>query len=455
MSTRAWVATRPGHVRVADTEVRYRPVPFRTPLVLSSGPIRHLTEAEVTVTVRTRVGAEATGRGSVLLSHPWAYGRRPHEGEDRDAVLRTVVDLVCSAARESGEYADPLALGVRLLDGLGEVLASARDRHGLTPPLPYLAGLVCLSPLDAAVHDAWGRALGGSCYSRYTAEYLGADLSAYLGPAFAGRYPGDYLAGRPATRLPVQHVVGVDEPLTRAEAGTAGGSPACLADWVHRDGVRYLKVKIHGADPRADANRIRDVHRVAAYALAARGGDPGSVRLSLDPDEGCTDPKALLTTLRLLAMTAPAARAALDYAEQPFPRDRAVPSAVLAELAAELPVLLDEGLPDVRDLDRCAAGWSGVVVKTCRGQTQALLAYCWAREHGRYVTVQDLTSVGLALEHSAALAARMGRDVPAFECNSRQYAPDGNAELAARRPELLAVRDGEIDVTASGRDGIC
>ncbi|MET7762879.1 enolase C-terminal domain-like protein [Streptomyces sp. NPDC005393] len=452
---------RPSDVRVEHAEVRYRAVPFRTPLVLSSGPITGLTEAQVTLGVRNRKGARASGHGTVLLSHPWAYGGTPCQGEDRDAVMRTVVELARDAVLAADGYHDPLRLGVGLARALGDLPGHARTARRLPHPIPRLAGLLCLAPVDTALHDAWARAAGASAYRLYDADHLGADLADYLGPAFAGRHPADCLAGKPATRLPVQHVVGVDEPLTPAESGgpdrpaTADGPPRDLATWVRRDGVRWLKLKVHGTAPDHDAARVREVYRVATEALAARGGGPARPRLSLDPNEAYGGPEELLTVLRLLERDAPEVRRALVYAEQPFPRDASHHPGALATLGAELPIVADEGADDATRLDELAAeGWSGVAVKTAKGQTQTLLAACWARRHGRFLTLQDLTSVGAALEHSAAFAAHLSRSVPALECNSRQYAPDGNAELAAHRPALLRVRDGELYVPDIGRNGI-
>ena len=52
------------------------------------------------------------------------------------------------------------------------------------------------------------------------------------------------------------------------EEATDGRMP--LTEWIARDGVRWLKLKLAGRDPEADARRIRDVHRVATAALADR-----------------------------------------------------------------------------------------------------------------------------------------------------------------------------------------
>jgi L-alanine-DL-glutamate epimerase-like enolase superfamily enzyme len=288
------------------------------------------------------------------------------------------------------DHGDPLELGVRLLDELPRLA------------LPRLAAEVALGPVDQAVHDAWAHAAGRSAYGMYTAEFLARDLGAYLGPDFAGHWPAEWLARSAQQRLPVQYVLGVDEPASNA------------------DGRVWVKVKLAGS---VDA----DLARVRAVAAPGR-------RLSLDPNEAYTDVADLR---RFLASVDPEY---VRYIEQPHPRGEPGPG------PARVPVLADEGLPDPRHLD-ALAGWDGIVVKTCRGQTAALLAYCWARHRGRFVVQQDLTHVGPALAHAAAFAAHCTYSVRAFECNSLQFAPAGNAELLAERPGLVTDRGGSIETS--------
>jgi len=139
----------------------------------------------------------------------------------------------------------------------------------------------------------------------------------------------------------------------------------------------------------------------------------------------------------------------VDYIEQPTPRAAPGPGPILGLIPCPIPALVDEGLPEPRRLDELT-GWDGVVVKTCRGQTSALLTYSWARHRGRFVVQQDLTHVGVALAHAAAFAAHCDYSVPAFECNSLQYAPRGNRTLARTAPELVTIVDGTISVPTPG-----
>jgi L-alanine-DL-glutamate epimerase-like enolase superfamily enzyme len=349
----------------------------------------HLSSGPITALTEARVTVGVTrrdGRGGTGLGS--VLLSYPWAG-GTDQGMRSAIDHFMNRV-VSYDYADPMQHGTRLLD---EVAAL---------PKPRLAAEVALGPVDQAVHDAWASAEGRSAYEMYDGAYLDTDLSAYLGLDFAGRWPADWLAAQPADRLPVQYVLGVGESMSDASRHA------------------WLKVKLTGKVD-DDIARVREV--------AALG-----VQISLDPNEAYVVRADLV---RLLSETDAV------YVEQPMPRGDDGPG------LGAVPVLADEGLPDPRQLDSLR-GWDGIVVKTCRGQTAALLAYCWARQRDRFVVQQDLTHVGPALAHAATFAAHCEYSVRAFECNSLKFAPAGNTELSVDRPGLVNERDGFVEVSASG-----
>lgn len=423
-------AVRDTDVTVTGARVRFRPVTLDHPFVISGRPIAGFTVAEVHLEVRDRRGGTAEGTGATVLSVPWAWPRAGVTPERRDEVLRGLTEELASAV-VGRPPADPIALWRQLDADLGARLVAER-RDG-TGPVPRLAGLLALGAVDNAVHDAWARAAGLPATAMYGPGYLGSDL-AWLDPVLAGQYPGDHL--RPAEPvLTVQHVVGLGDPLTADD----DGAERPLQDWLTAEGVTALKVKVAGQDPDADARRVVAVHAAAA-AVA------GAVQLSVDPNEGYAGPAEALAMLDAVARLDPDAAAAMTYLEQPLPRDATPDPEGMARLSARLPVLLDEGFTDVTALPHVRRlGWSGVVVKAAKGQTPALLAHSYARATGLALAVQDLTTVDLALAHSVRLTASLLPTWDHLEYNSRQYAPDANAELARRHPRLVQVRDGAVE----------
>src|SRR5699024_4988253 len=156
-----------------------------------------------------------------------------------------------------GGPADPIELWRGLYGELDDRLARLASRYAVAQ-VPRLAGLLPLGAVDSAVHDAWATAAGRPASTMYDAAHLGRDLS-WARPALAGRYPGEFLTSSRRRSLPVQHVVGVTDPLTPDEAG-AGARP--LTDWLRAEGVRYLKVKVSGQEPEQDARRVVDIARL-------------------------------------------------------------------------------------------------------------------------------------------------------------------------------------------------
>src|SRR5204863_13959 len=102
-------------------------------------------------------------------------------------------------------------------DVLSGLLQTANQERG-GEPIPWLAALVCCSPFDLALHDAFGQLLQRPTYQTYTAEYMNRDLSAYLTPAadvavsFDGRYPAEFLSEQPVPRLRAWHLVAGLDP---------------------------------------------------------------------------------------------------------------------------------------------------------------------------------------------------------------------------------------------------
>lgn len=122
--------------------------------------------------------------------------------------------------------------------------------------------------------------------------------------------------------------------------------------------------------------------------------------------------------------------------------------------AAIKPVVIDEALVDFESLLLSREqGYSGVALKACKGQSEALLMGAAAQKFGMFLCVQDLTCPGYSFLHSASLSARIPT-VAAIEGNARQYCPAGNAGWADRFPTMFHVTDGTLGTAALGGPGL-
>ncbi|HVL22612.1 MAG TPA: mandelate racemase/muconate lactonizing enzyme family protein [Thermomicrobiales bacterium] len=405
-----------------------------------------LTFAHVRVRVADAAGREADGWGAIFLSHPWAFPGAEPDGAAKDALMRAIIVALGERLVAMDTAGHPLDHFLAIEPELDAIAARVAAAQGIDVPVPPLCTLVSLSPIDAAIHDAFGRLHGVNAFDALGSDYVGWDLSHVLGDAFDGKYLADFVRREPVDAIPVSHTVGATDPLTPEEAG-ADAIP--LTEWIASDGVFSFKVKLKGKDLAWDTSRLIDVFDVATRSAGAAG----PVRIFGDLNEQGPSMEYILALIDGVKTRSPEAFAALDALEQPARRDLGEGAAYVGDAAAQVPIVLDEGLTSLAAIDRAIElGWNGIALKTCKTQSLMLLAIAKARGTGLHVSVQDLTNPGIALLHSVALAARLPEIAP-LETNQRQYFPRASAPEAAVYPEVYTIRNGRIparDLTGPG-----
>jgi len=440
-------------VHVRSVRFEFEPVGFRVPLKFGSGTVSEITYAVATVEVETGRGARATGRGAIFLSDLWAYPTQQHTHQERDAAMRAACGEV--AAVFQGARGHPIDIVMERKDDYARIAREVTQQFSLRDPLPVLAVQVCASPVDAAIHDAFGNVNGIDSYAGYGAELWRNDLSRYLGAELKGLRPDAFLAPAFRPSLPVFHLVGGADKLRDGEVTAddpQDGLPVSLEEWIRRDGVFCLKVKLRGTDVEWDVARTGAVADVAAEALRARGVD--RFYLSTDANELCPSPETVVEYLDKLKEKHPRAYDALLYVEQPTERDIACHRFDMRAVAARKPVLADEGITSVEGLRLARElGWSGVALKVCKGHTSALLYVALAGRWGMPYSVQDLTNPGMSLVHSAGFAARIS-PMMGVEANARQFLLDPEREMRGLHPGLFRVKDGKADLTTLRGTGL-
>jgi L-alanine-DL-glutamate epimerase-like enolase superfamily enzyme len=314
--------------------------------------------------------------------------------------------------------------------------------------MPWLAALVCCSAFDIALHDAYGNLLERDVYSTYNAEFMNEDLSDFLEPAdgvdvsFEGKYPADFLRLPGAKYVTAWHLVGGKDLLDESELTgdePDDGYPVLLPDWIERDGLKCLKVKLCGNDASWDYDRLVKVGKIAIEHDV----------LWLTSDFNCTvtDPAYVNDILDRLKLEHPRIYQMILYVEQPFPYDLERNRVDVHSVSAVKPLFMDESAHDWRliRLGR-SLGWNGVALKTCKTQTGALLSLCWARAHGMALMVQDLSNPMLAQIPHVLLAAHTPT-LMGVETNSMQFYPAASAPEQAVHPGLYQRRNGRLDLS--------
>jgi L-alanine-DL-glutamate epimerase-like enolase superfamily enzyme len=434
-------------IRVLKIEPYFRTDRFRVPLKFGSVVVTDSTSLIVKATVENRRGEVAEGWGSMPLIVKWAFPDPSVPHEKKFEAMKETGTRTCEFLEKAAgkDYAHPIDI---MLGNKEEILKIAR-RVGrelrMEKPMPQLGVLVATSPIDAAIHDAFGRVNGISSYEGYSRKFMEHDLSLYLGKEFRGRYISDYLQPSYAEELPVFHLVGALDKLRRDEVDASDprdGLPVSLEGWIEREGIFCLKVKLSGTDIDWDVARTKAVAEVAQEVLKQKGRD--RFFLSVDSNEMNPSPEATLEYLRKLRKASPLAFESLLYLEQPTERDLGRRMFSMKKIAEIKPVLADEGVTDLESFELALKlGWSGVAVKACKWHSSSLL-YIAKMEHlGIPYSIQDLTCTGLALVHSAGLAARSD-PIMGFEYNARQYLPFAYPEIQRRHETLFKVRDGKV-----------
>ncbi|HWB01119.1 MAG TPA: enolase C-terminal domain-like protein, partial [Pirellulales bacterium] len=176
---------------------------------------------------------------------------------------------------------------------------------------------------------------------------------------------------------------------------------------------------------------------------------------SVDFNERCASVDYVIDFIQRVRERSPQAYDRIQYIEQPTSRDLNRKPEIRMHAAAKLkPVVIDESLVDFDSLLRCRElGYSGVALKACKGQTEALLMGAAAQKYGMFLCVQDLTCPGASFLHSASLSARIPT-VAAIEGNARQYCPAGNAGWRDRFPSMFVVRDGTLGTAVLDGPGL-
>lgn len=440
-------APRETDVRITGAELYLLPVRTRVPLKFGPETLTSVTCARVRVQVTDRKGRLAWGWGETPLSVQWAWPSELSYRERHESMIdfcRQLVPLVVKL----DAWGHPIEVGHEIVETHVPVLRRRMNQNREPASrIPVLAALICLSPFDVALHDAYGMLHEVPTYQTYQRPWMNRDLSHYLEPSedaaveFHGKYPQDYFDQPPQSKLAAWHLVGGLDLLDRSELHDQPHDdlPVLLDDWITRDGLTCLKIKLRGNDAAWDYDRIVRVGRIAL----ARG-----VRfLSVDFNCTVTDVTYVTGILDSLAAAEPAIYDLILYIEQPFPYDLERHRIDVRSISARKPLFMDESAHDWKQvrLGR-GLGWTGVALKTCKTQTGALLSLCWAKAHGMAIMVQDLTNPMLAQVPHVLLASYAGT-IMGVETNSMQFYPQASLPEAGIHPGIYARVGGQIDLS--------
>lgn len=432
-------------IRIDEVSYDFEDFLYRTPIKFGGTVVDRVTLVNVTCRVSTRSGCSARGFGSMPLGNVWSYPSRTLSYEQTLAAMKALLERIGRLTGAHREVGHPIDLTWSLEPSYLEAAAEVTTLLALPEKIPVLCTLVCASPFDAALHDAYGKVHGLNCYHTYGPDFMNHDLGHYLGAEFTGETLNLYLRKSPQARMPLYHLVGALDPLEKSDVvrPIADGLPETLEEWIPFNGLTHIKIKLNGDDLDWDVERIVRVDRVTEKAQARRGTTTWFY--SLDFNEKCSNVGYLLEFLQSVRRQTPRGFQRIQYIEQPTRRDLKADRANEMHEASRLrPVVIDEALIDLESLQLAREmGYTGAALKACKGQTQSLLLAAAAQKYGMFLCVQDLTCPGASLIHSAGLAAHVP-GVAAIEANARQYVPAANQAWEERFPGIFRIQDGTM-----------
>ena len=228
------------------------------------------------------------------MGNVWSF---PAPGVDYDVTLgamKSLAEKIARLTRSYTAYAHPLDVNYSLEPEYIKAAVEVTRELKLPLPVPKLCVLVTASPVDAAIHDAFGKLHGRSSYTVCGQEFVRNDLAHYLNRDFRGEYLDQYISRKPAPRVRMYHSVGASDALTASEVKkpVGDGLPETLEAWIPYNGVTAIKIKLNGADLAWDVDRVAAIDRVTTAAQAKRGFTDWVY--SLDFNERCPNVQYVL-----------------------------------------------------------------------------------------------------------------------------------------------------------------
>ena len=434
-------------IRITDCSLYFLPAPMRVPLKFGAQTLTQVYCARVCIKIEDQNGKESIGWGETPLSVGWVWPST-QTYEIREQALKDL--CICLAENITSlnysGHAFEIAHSIieNNLDSLTEKINTS-----LPEEIPHLAALVCFSAFDIALHDSYSKLHGKNPFETLTSEFMNKDLAHYLeadnSHSFKEEYPIDFLVEAPK-ELPVWHLVGGLDPLDQSELvgdEPDDGYPVTLKEWIQRDGLTCLKIKLKGNNADWDYDRIMKVGTMSDQVKW----------LTTDFNCTVTEPDYVNQILDRLRDNSPEIYGKLLYVEQPFPYDLKNNQIDVHSCSARKPLFMDESAHDwtyVR-LGR-SLGWNGVALKTCKTFTGAILSLCWAKAHGMTLMVQDLTNPMLAQIPHVQLAAHAGT-IMGVESNGMQFYPEVSRPEQEIHPGLYRRENGVLDLSTLAKTG--
>ncbi|PIV52619.1 MAG: hypothetical protein COS17_08210 [Elusimicrobia bacterium CG02_land_8_20_14_3_00_37_13] len=175
-------------IKIKEIRVDFKEEKFRLPLKFGTGVIKYITLMTAKAVVENGRGKVAEGYGNILLSDIWGFSSACLTHEERDKAMRQVGIAYANLVENHREISHPINIYLETKTELGGISESVSKKLNLKEEMPLLGALVCASPIDAALHDAFGKVNEISTYDGYGPKFMDKHLGYLLGQKYKGKY---------------------------------------------------------------------------------------------------------------------------------------------------------------------------------------------------------------------------------------------------------------------------
>jgi len=269
----AFLAVSSTDARIEELRTSFEDFRYRAPYKFGGKEVDRVTMLNVHCRLLGKSGKSAEGFASMSMGNVWSFPSAKLTYDDTLAAMKSLAGKIERITRSFSEYAHPLDMNLALEPEYLKAAAETTRELQLSEPVPKLCVLVTASPVDAALHDAFGRLHGRNSFSACGREFVRYDLAHYLNNEFRGEFLDSYVAPQAAPRVRMYHSVGASDSLTPGDVKKAVGDglPESLEEWIPFNGVTAIKIKLNGNDLAWDVDRVASIDRVTTGAQSKRG----------------------------------------------------------------------------------------------------------------------------------------------------------------------------------------
>lgn len=445
------IASKKTGVRIESLNIAFEEFSYRSPYKFGGIAVDRVTLLNVSIEVSTPSGKRAKGFGSMPMGNVWSYPSKEMTYDATLNAMRALAEKIAKITSDFKEIAHPIEINFLLEPEYLKAADELSKELKLPTAIPKMCTQVTASPFDAALHDAMGKSMGVSCYETYSSELMGQDLSRYLNQDFKGESLQNYVQSKPRDWIWMFHSVGGLDALVNSDLKERlnDGLPETLGEWIKRDQLQRIKIKLQGENLEWDIARTVEIDRIAREARP-----DVEWKYCSDFNERCPNVEYVMEYLHKIKELSPKTYESILYLEQPTQRDlRANPKNLMHAAAKDHPIVIDESLTDLETLLLSREmGYTGACLKACKGQSHAVLMAAAGQKYKMFLCVQDLTCPGASLIQSAGIASHIP-GLSTIEANARQYVPSANEAWKKQFPGLFDGHDGKMhtkEITGPG-----